>query len=474
MLLSYALRIHSGDVVTFTGAGGKTTLMFRLAEELRAAGLTVITTTTTRVSAEQTRLAPARLALDTAMAPDVLAARVGMAIAAYGHVFLYSPSTVEPGKVAGISPQVVDTLAARRAADVIIVEGDGARRLPFKAPAEHEPVVPAATTILAPVVGLDVLGAPLDVDHVHRPERIAGLTGAAPDDSVTPALIAAVLAHPQGGIKGLPPVARLVPVLNKTDDPPRLDAAHEIARLLLAAGEIDGVIIARAQGGATLPAPPDSTLFEDGQPALEAWTRTGAVVLAAGGASRYGALKQLLPWRDARPLVAHVAAQALACPDVSRVVVTVGADAEQVRHALAGYAVEAVDVPDWAEGQSRSVRAGLAALLTGNAHAGEPGAVLFLLADQPGISPGLLSALITKHRQTLAPVVAPRYHGRRGNPVLFDAGTFPEFDALQGDIGARPILQAHRDAIAWVDWPTPEVVEDIDTPENYRDLAARK
>jgi molybdenum cofactor cytidylyltransferase len=104
---------------------------------------------------------------------------------------------------------------------------------------------------------------------------------------------------------------------------------------------------------------------------------------------------------------------------------------------------------------------------------GEVSAVLFLLADQPGISAELLSALIQCHRETLAPVVAPRYRGQRGNPVLFDRATFGEFNRLAGDIGARPIIQAHQDEIAWVDWPTAEVLQDMDTAADYQSFSVR-
>ena len=76
--------------------------------------------------------------------------------------------------------------------------------------------------------------------------------------------------------------------------------------------------------------------------------------------------------------------------------------------------------------------------------------------------------MIQRHRETLAPVVAPRYRGQHGNPVLFDRSTFPEFARLTGDVGARPIIQAHSDEIAWVDWPTPEIIQDIDVARDYR------
>jgi len=105
--------------------------------------------------------------------------------------------------------------------------------------------------------------------------------------------------------------------------------------------------------------------------------------------------------------------------------------------------------------------------------AAEPrlGAAIFMMADQPGVTPALLSALIQRHRETLAPVVAPRYAGRRGAPVLFDRAVFAEFAGLRGDVGGRPIIAAHTDEVAWLDWPTPEVIQDIDTPEDYRRAA---
>lgn len=469
MLLSTALRIHPKDVVTLVGGGGKTTAMFRLAGELQAMDRRVVTTMTTKIFVEQMARAPARLILE---GEGALLAQLGGALADHGHVLIAGGTIVEQEKVQGVPPELLNRIAAHPAVDVVIVEADGSRRLPFKAPAAHEPVIPSSATIVAPMIGLDVLGLPLNAEHVHRPTLVAELTGAALGDPVTPEMMAAVLAHRDGGAKGLPPRGRLVPILNKVTVA-RLPAARQIARLLLAQPHVDSVLIAAV-------AEPD--------PVREVWGRVGAVVLAAGEAKRFGALKQVVPWRGV-PLVAHVTTQALACPDISTVAVTVGAGAEQVTDALAKLstspALQLVSVPDWAAGQSCSVRAGLQAVLTplppspdllaqerekmpanvgGEARLS---AILFLLSDQPGVSPDLLSALIQRHRETLAPVVAPRFQGQRGNPVLFDAVTFPEFAQLDGDIGARPIIQRHRDGIAWVDWPTPEILQDIDTPEAY-------
>jgi molybdenum cofactor cytidylyltransferase len=447
MLISRGLRMQRHDVVSLVGGGGKTTLMFRLAVELAQSGGRVVTTMTTRIFAGQMALAPAHLIWQD-QAP--LFEPLHELLTTFGHVLLAGGVAVEQDKVSGLPTELVNRIAADPIVDFVIVEADGSRRLPLKAPADHEPVIPDGTTIVVPVVGMEVLGLPLTPENVHRPLLVAALARALPGDPVTAELIATVLAHPQGGAKGAPPGARLVPFLNKVEDAPTLAAARVTARLLLAHPRVDSVLIGSAASS---------------NPVREVWSRVGAVVLAAGAASRFGALKQVQPWGD-RPLVAHVVDQALGCPDVSRIVVTVGAGAEEVRQALGERGVLAAPAPDWEQGQSRSVRAGLEALVA--EPTGAPGAVLFLLADQPGVTPELLSALIQRHRETLAPVVAPRYQGRRGNPVLFDRTTFPEFARLEGDVGARPILQARRDEIAWVDWPTPEVTQDIDTTDDYQ------
>jgi molybdenum cofactor cytidylyltransferase len=444
MKLSRALRVQRKEVVTLVGGGGKTALMFALADELSADGWRVVTTMTTRIFVGQMSRAPARLLLH---GEGALLATLPELLSEHGYVLVGGGTVIEQDKVQGVPPEVVDRIAAHPAVNAVIAEADGSRRQPFKAPADHEPIVPAATTLLVPMVGLDVVSQPLTSEHVHRPERIAALTGAAPGAAITPEMIAQVLAHPEGGAKGLPNGGRLVPFLNKADNELQLADGRVIAHSLLATPRVDSVVI-----GA----------IESSRRTREVWSRVGAVILAAGGASRYGSLKQVMPWRGI-PLVTHVVEQALNCPDVAQVVVTMGAGVDAVRAAVAGCRVSRMEVPDWAAGQSRSVQAGLAAL-----RAADPalGAALFLLADQPGITPELLAALVQRHRETLAPVVAPRYQGRRGNPVLFDRATFDAFAGLSGDVGARPIIERYAGEVAWVDWPTPEVIQDIDTPED--------
>jgi probable selenium-dependent hydroxylase accessory protein YqeC len=129
----------------------------------------------------------------------------------------------------------------------VINEADGARTLPFKAPADHEPVIPSNTTLVVVMVGIDAVGQPLDATHVHRPEQVAALTGARLGDPLTPEQIAAVLTHPQGGLKSVPPHARVVALINKVQTATEAETARYLADLLLMAPRIQAVAIGAVQ-----------------------------------------------------------------------------------------------------------------------------------------------------------------------------------------------------------------------------------
>jgi molybdenum cofactor cytidylyltransferase len=238
--LASALGVAADDVVALVGAGGKTTAMFRLAEEIAAAGGRVVTTTTTRLAAREAAHAPCRVRT---------VADVPGALATARHVLLAGDVDGAPDKASGVAPEAF--CALRLAGTTRVVEADGARGLPFKAPDEHEPVVPACSTLVVTVVGIDAVGRPLAPDQVHRPERIARIH---PGPVVTPAMIAAVAAHPEGGCKNLPPGARVVLLINKVDDEGRRQLARQVAERALRTGAFAGVVLA-ALGRPGGPAP---------------------------------------------------------------------------------------------------------------------------------------------------------------------------------------------------------------------------
>ncbi len=227
--LSAAFEIGPREVVTIVGGGGKTTTLFRLGRELHPRGGTVITTTT------HIMVPPPDPDLETVMGsePDTMLAGCRAALAR-GRVPVLGSRLTPEGRLGGVAPEVVDVCAAQADLAYLTVEADGSAHKPFKAPLEYEPVVPRSTTLLVAVVGVDALGQPLDGEHIHRPQRVAELSGATLGEPVTAETIARVMVHPAGPLRDAPESARVVILLNKADTDARRVAAMEIAQALRA------------------------------------------------------------------------------------------------------------------------------------------------------------------------------------------------------------------------------------------------
>jgi CTP:molybdopterin cytidylyltransferase MocA len=187
-----------------------------------------------------------------------------------------------------------------------------------------------------------------------------------------------------------------------------------------------------------------------------------AILLAAGAGSRFGGGKLLAKLND-MPLVEHVLVALEASP-VDKTVVVVGADPDKLSEVCKPYRVRVVENPDWVEGMSTSVRAGLRAL------GPEVRAAIVLLADQPLVGAGAVGRLIEAF-EAGAKVAVATYGGEPRNPVLFSREVWPLLEAeLSGDEGARPFLRRHPEMVTQV--PCDEVGDpaDVDTAEDLRRL----
>ena len=200
--MSLTLPQHLGladrELVSIVGAGGKSTILFALGRDLNAAGARVILTTTTRVGENQPEGH-----ICWSAEPAVVEAALGLGLP------VFVAANRAPGKIVGPSPAEVDLLFERAGADYVVVEADGAAGMAIKAPADHEPVIPSASTTVVVVASIAAIGHPISA-VAHRPERVAGLIGAHPGDRLTLDGVAAVLLHPAGGLKGVPEGARVV------------------------------------------------------------------------------------------------------------------------------------------------------------------------------------------------------------------------------------------------------------------------
>jgi len=152
----------------------------------------------------------------------------------------------EGNRYRGYDPAIVAALAdADAGVDAVLVKADGARTREFKAPDEHEPRIPATADTVLVLVSAHVEGAALTETHVHRPERVAALTGLSVGEEIRAEHVAAVLTHPEGGLKGVPEGATVIPVVNKVDDAADEAAGHRIGRRALDHPRIDRVVLTR-------------------------------------------------------------------------------------------------------------------------------------------------------------------------------------------------------------------------------------
>lgn len=227
--LQEGLMLKDGGVVSLVGAGGKTSLMFRLARELTKDGEPVLTTTTTKIFEPTPDQAPRVI---FAASASSLTAQARELLKNQPHICAAAARLPGEGKLGGFLPEIVDEISQSRLFRWIVVEADGAAGRPLKVPAAHEPVVPACTTHLVGLVGLTGVGRPLNDQWVFRGRQFAELTGLEPGEDVTDTAVANVLVDRNGIFKNAPFQAARIAFCNQADIPENAAAGRRIAQIL--------------------------------------------------------------------------------------------------------------------------------------------------------------------------------------------------------------------------------------------------
>ncbi len=181
----------------------------------------------------------------------------------------------------------------------------------------------------------------------------------------------------------------------------------------------------------------------------------GALLMAAGRSSRMGGANKLLADLGGRPVVAH-AMGAIEAAGLPAIVVT-GNMAAEVAAAI-GDRAQVVEAPDFAEGVSRSLRAGIAAVPAGWR------AAIVCLGDMPHVPPAVLTGLAAAAREPQN-IVVPTWQGKRGNPVLWPRAHFARLAALDGDVGGKALLAEFAEHVIEIEVETDAILADIDTPD---------
>ena len=389
------IRLPKHAVISVVGAGGKTSLIFAWARELAAAGKSVVITTTTHM------YRPERMEED-------------------GIRIVVSDDPERPDKVMAPPAEVLDSL--RDAADVVLIEADGSRRMPLKWPAPWEPVVPDYTDFTVCVAGLSALGRDT-ADVVYRADEL-------PDrlkrDVVDMNLMHAMISSRDGGQKGVRGDFRVF--MNQVDDDiDRLASAYRLQQIFAVMG-------IQSAWGSLLEEPKIAVILE-----------------AAGNSTRFGSNKLLHVMDDGRPMIASIFDAVRPLDVYKKILVT---QYDEVAAMASGFDVVMNDRPDL--GISRSMQLGLSA-------AGDADAYMFCVCDQPGLTADTLERLIGAYKKGTAGIVSLAWQEKMCNPKIFSSRYKEELMSLSGDTGGRQIIASHADDIHLIEALSEKEVRDIDS-----------
>jgi molybdenum cofactor cytidylyltransferase len=187
-----------------------------------------------------------------------------------------------------------------------------------------------------------------------------------------------------------------------------------------------------------------------------------AIVLAAGMSTRMGQNKLLLGFKD-KPLIAH-AVDTLLASEIDEVIVVLGHEADKVQEKLRGKQVRLIQNPDYREGLSTSVRAGV------NAVSSQAAGIMVYLADQPLLEPADANRILrafTHAKEVGKSIVVPFFDGQRGNPVLLDSLYREAILGVVGDVGCKGVIRRYPDQVFVVEMENDHVVRDVDNMEEY-------
>ncbi len=425
--LEGALDLHAGDCIAFVGAGGKTSLMLVLAEELHNMGFKVAVTTTTKMGTTEL-IKNSELIVQSGMDFGDIIAKLHDVLTANKIPTICSRIDVTNDRLIGIEPKTADRLT--REVDYLLIEADGARRKPFKIPMPHEPVVPECVNKLCIVIGLDALDQQIDEEHFYNVDGMVNF-GAARNEPLTPIKIRTLLFQPNGYIrfKTKARERELYLLLNKFD---KLTDSNNFRTITdeLFHNAIEGIILTSTKTYPTM-----KMLVDNNQ------QKIGGVILAAGRSTRFEGLKQNAEI-GGKTLANHITNQALAS-NLDEVILVVGHRKDEVINGvtelLDNKKLILVTNEDYQSGMSTSLISGLKNVQD------RSDATMFILGDQPKVTTELINKLITAYKHSNAklclPVLNTPTGPRNGNPVIISKPLYPELLQITGDIGAREVVK---------------------------------
>lgn len=416
--------------IAVVGGGGKTSLIFRLCEELVSTGKKVIVTTTTHMAYEPER----------PFAEDGEIDAVRKNLQRY-HYTIAASLDREKEKIGSLSEEKLQEL--RGLADVLLIEADGAKRLPLKVPGEWEPVIPEFVDLVIGVAGLDALGQRIG-DICHRPERVERFLGKKINETVEETDIVKIAVSGEALKKCVDKRAYRV-FLNKAEIPGKTEAAESIAEKLKKTG------IHVAWG--SLQKENYNSLCE---PAVT--EKIALIMLAAGNSRRFGSNK-LLYEIDGTPMYLRTLKKLQkAASELGNCKIIVVTQYEEIVSKAKELGIEVRMNSQPERGISSSMQIGLSA-------AERSAACLFTVSDQPWLTAETIIDLVHKFQSEQKGMACTVLGEKTGNPCIFSQKYYQELMEITGDKGGKQIIKKYPEDVAYLIVDDARELQDIDMPE---------
>ncbi len=443
------LAASTPGIISFIGGGGKTTVISKLASELTSAGQKVLITTTTKFYPF-----PETTNFTANNDPEVIHRLKNHFI--NNDLAVYGSNLTAENKIEGISSFEISKLREELSVTVL-VEADGSRGLPVKGYNAYEPVIPGCTELVLALAGADAIGKPLTQQTVHRPQQLSKAIKVEAGSLLTEEKLALVFSYMLELSFKQAPNAEVFCILNKLDFfKQNYSGCLRLAKALSEQPTRPRYLL----GAEAKSSEPLKAIFNMN---LEKSTiKVAAVVLAAGSAKRMGKDKLKLPYGKYTILEQTLDNLKNASVDEIIVVVKPGSD---WLDKLDDKGFVLVENHKHADGQSTSLKTGLKAVSCTIQGA------MFILGDQPDVTPTLYNTLIEAYRSSFKLATAPVFNGKRGNPTIFDRRTWPLLLDLSGDEGGRSLFKhLEKEQLEFVETEESAILADIDTPGDYRKL----
>ena len=427
-------------VLSVVGGGGKTSLIFRMMEELTAVGKKVLITTTTHMAYEP----------DRPFAEDGDIIRIKQNLEEHGYTIAAALDR-EKCKISALPEEKLKEIKAL--ADVILIEADGAKRCPLKVPASWEPVIWKPTDLVIAVAGMDAAGEPIR-EVCHRPEKVADFLGKEAEEKLTEEDIVRIAVSTEALRKCVDGREYRV-LLNKSDIPGKSQAAERIADRLeeqgihAAWGSLKGrdyYIFGEAETGSNKAAQMQSKRV-----------KLAFIMLAAGNSRRFGSNK-LMYEVDGVPMYQRTLRQlrkaAEKIPD-SRIILVTQPQYSEIIDVVKGTGAEVLFNPQPERGIASSMQIGLES-------AKDADACMFTVADQPWLTAETIIALYDAFQSENKGMACIRHGEKTGNPCVFSKKYYKELMGITGDRGGKQVIKRHPEDVVYFKISDERELQDVD------------